>query len=105
MIDIAIPECMIQAVSARCATLIFDRIVGIESSLAVKWNAKPAKSESTGTIKDLSDTEVIQDAGRGRYVVWDRCKLDSAKLAVGKKVTIYPDGRIKEPSRYCGLGR
>ena len=73
-------------------------------SLAQRWNAEPARSMNTGVIKDLSDTEVIQDVGRGRYVVWDRRQINSTTLAVGKTVTIYPDGRIEEPSRDCGLG-
>lgn len=94
----------VEAVSAHCATMIFDQIVGIESSLAVQWNAESAKCECTGTIKDLSDTEVIQDAGRGRYVVWDRSKLATANLVVGQKVTIHPSGKVKEPSRDNGLG-
>ena len=73
-------------------------------SLAQRWKAEPARFQNTGVIKDLSDTEVIQDAGRGRYVVWDRRQINSAVLAVGKTVTIYPDGRVKEPSRDHSLG-
>ena len=73
-------------------------------SLAQRWNAEPARCEITGVIKDLSDTEVIQDAGHGRHVVWNRRQIPDATLVVGKKVTIYPDGRVKEPSQDCGLG-
>lgn len=73
-------------------------------TLAEQWNAAVAVTKNTGAIRDFSDTEVIQEAGQGRYVVWDRLKLRSANLALGKKVTIFPDGRVKEVSRDRGLG-
>lgn len=73
-------------------------------SLAQRWSAEPARFENTGVIKDMSDTEVIQEARRGQHVAWDRRRINSAALVVGKKVTIYPDGRVKEPSQDYGLG-
>ncbi len=73
--------------------------------LAKQWDATPADGDERGVIKALSDTEVIQDAGRGRNVVWDRSKLSGIALEVDKKVAISRAGVVSEiPSRSKGLG-
>lgn len=76
------------------------RSIGTKLSLAKQWDAKPAKGDERGMIKALSDTEVIQDAGRSRHVVWERSKLTGATLEVDKKVAISRAGVVSEiPSR------
>lgn len=66
-------------------------------SLAQQWNAALCKHQCAGKIVALSEAEVIQEAGRGRHVVWDRRKLQDNNLEVGKKVTIYESGKVIHP--------
>lgn len=75
-------------------------------TLAQQLNATPGKRQVTGRIVALSDTEVIQDAGRGRLVAWDRRQLENSDaLTVGKSATIHESGRINYPSIGKSLGR
>lgn len=69
--------------------------------LANQWNAAPAKGQEVGRIVAISDAEVIQDAGRGRHVVWDRRKLQDGQIKVGESVTIKPGGEVtrRQPSK------
>lgn len=66
-------------------------------SLATIWNAAPANSARGGTIKAMSDTEVIQDIGRGQCVVWDRQKLSGVEIEIDKYVTISSSGEVQLP--------
>lgn len=72
-------------------------------SLADKWSAVPGKYQCAGKIVALSETEVIQDAGRGQHVAWDRRKLQDSNLDVGKKVTIHESGKVVHPQPSKGL--
>ena len=63
-------------------------------SLAEQWDAKPGKRRETGPVVALSDSEVIQDAGRGRHVAWDRRQLKDDSLVVGESVTLHEDGTV-----------
>lgn len=72
-------------------------------TLAQQWNAVPGKTHCVGKIVALSETEVIQDAGRGQHVVWDRRKLQDSKLALGNKVTIFGTGKVVHPQPSNGL--
>lgn len=73
--------------------------------LAKQWNALPGKGQCTGNIVALSAEEVIQDTGRGRYVVWDRSRLTDADLVIGKNVTIYETGKVVQKKPSPSLGR
>jgi predicted nucleotidyltransferase len=75
------------------------------TSLADQWNAVPGKLQCTGRIVALSESEVIQDAGRGTHVAWDRRTIqDSSLLAVGESVTIHESGVVPRPSPGKGQG-
>jgi cell filamentation protein len=74
-------------------------------SLAPAWNAKPGRLQETGQIVALSDAEVIQDAGRGRHVVWDRRRIQDDDLAIGESVTIHESGVVERPAIDRDLGR
>lgn len=75
-------------------------------TLALQLNAAPGKRQATGRIVALSDMEVIQDAGRGKLVAWDRRSLEnSGALTVGMCATIYESGRINYPRTSKSLGR
>lgn len=63
-------------------------------TLAQQWRAVPGRYQCTGGVVALSETEVVQDAGRGQYVVWDRRKLQDSNLEVGKKLTILESGKV-----------
>lgn len=77
-----------------------------DKSLAQEWGATSGKQQGTGKVVALSGAEIIQEAGRGKYVVWDRTKIkDGQKLVVGKAVTIYENGRVKETCSELGLER
>lgn len=76
-----------------------------EHALAQRWNATPGKSQATGRIVAMSKSELIQDAGRGKHVVWDRRQLQDSNLAVGQSVTIHKSGRVEHPGPSKGLGR
>ena len=65
-------------------------------SLAEQWNAVPAVKGHSGTIKAMSDTEVIQHIGQNQYVVWPSQKL-FGKVEVGKCVDISADGKVQPP--------
>jgi cell filamentation protein len=74
-------------------------------SLAETWNAIPATTAQSGTIMAVSDLEVIQSAGQGKYVVWPRQKLSGYPIEEGKSADISADGTVKEPrSKDHGLG-
>lgn len=78
----------------------------IARSLAEQWKAVPATHQCTGRIVALSESEVIQRAGRGKHVVWDRRKLrEDGSLAVGEEVTIQADGAISRPTQGKSWGR
>lgn len=68
-------------------------------SLAEQWNAIPAACAHSGPITALSDTEVIQSTGRGKYVVWDRTKLTVVSMEVGQTVEISRDGIVQEAAK------
>lgn len=74
-------------------------------SLAQKWSALPGKHQCVGKVVALSETEVIQDAGRGRHVVWNRRELQDSNLAVGKKVTIHISGKVDYAQSSKGIER
>lgn len=74
-------------------------------SLAAQWNAMPGKAQVTGCIVAISDTEVIQDAGRGRHVVWNRKELKDQDLTKGETVTIHANHQLERPRSKNGLGR
>lgn len=65
-----------------------------DTALSVQWNAQPGKNQEMGRIVALSDSEVIQDAGRGRHVSWDRKSLQQQDLTVGELVTIREKGAV-----------
>ena len=65
-----------------------------ENELATQWNAEPGQLQATGCIVALSETEIIQDVGRGKYTVWNRRQLQDATLRVGESVTIHESGRV-----------
>jgi len=66
-------------------------------SLATIWNAIPANGQKAGAIKAISETEVIQDIGRGQYVVWNREQLTGAEIEIDKQVTISSSGEVQLP--------
>jgi hypothetical protein len=74
-------------------------------TLASQWGASPGKMQCTGPIVALSDLEVIQGAGRGMHVVWDRRKIPDHALAVGESVTIHEGGAVTRKAPDQGLGR
>ena len=75
-----------------------------ETSLADQWNAQPGQRQECGRIVAMSGAEVIQDAGRGRHVAWDRARLQDDSLIVGESLTIYEDGTVQRRliDRDCG---
>lgn len=75
------------------------------TTLAQQWNAVPGKLQVTGRVVAVSESEVIQDAGHGKHIVWDRRQLQDGNLAVGERVTIHHSGRIDRSRRSKGLGR
>jgi hypothetical protein len=75
------------------------------ASLAEQWNAVPSKHQATGRIVAISQSEVIQEAGRGAHVVWDRRKILDSSLIVGESVTIHESGVVKRPSSNKAPGR
>lgn len=70
----------------------------VVSDLALQWRATPGKQQETGRVVALSETEIIQDAGRGRLVAWRRVQPQNDGLAVGLVVTADQSGRI-EPQK------
>ena len=90
---------------ADCAVIERALAAAQGTSLAAQWNAQPGKGQEVGRIVAMSDTEVIQDAGRGRHVVWDRRNLQGEGLTVGETVTIHASGDVereipgREPER------
>ena len=74
-------------------------------SLAQQWGAVPGKRMANGRIVALSEAEVIQDAGRGKHVVWDRRQLQDGNLAIGEILTIHASGRVDRSVPGNGLGR
>lgn len=62
------------------------------------WNASVGKGQAIGRIVALSDDAVIQDAGRKRYVSWDRKALQAQDLEVGEMVTITDKGAVTRNS-------
>lgn len=69
------------------------------ASLSKEWGATPATGARGGTIKAVSDTEVIQHVGQGRHVVWPRTKLSGLPVDTGKYVEISGSGVVTEPER------
>lgn len=65
------------------------------ASLADQWNAQPGRGQEYGPIVAMSDTEVIQNAGRGRHLAWDRASIQDDNLAVGESLTIRDGGTIQ----------
>lgn len=74
-------------------------------SLAQQWKASPGKTQEVGRIVAMSDSEVIQDAGRGRHVSWDRSALQDSQLKVGESVTIWSSGEVSRRQPSKGLSR
>lgn len=74
-------------------------------TLAESWGATPGTRTCTGPIKALSNTEVIQSAGRGKHLLWDPRHLQDGNLAVGEIVTIHENGRVDRSAPGKGLGR
>lgn len=82
--------------NSACAD-ITDGAGGKESApvLRKQWNAIPATGRHSGTIKAVSDTEVIQHIGQEQYVVWPLQNLSGTRLEVGQMVDISADGQVK----------
>jgi len=68
-------------------------------TLAEQWGAAPSKGPCVGKIVALSEREVIQDAGRGKFIAWERRNLNDTALAVGMNVTIHGSGRVEPQQR------
>ena len=66
-------------------------------TLAQQWQAVPGIYQCTGSIVAMSASEIIQDAGDGKHVVWDRHKFPSEDLAVGKEVTLHGSCKVVTP--------
>lgn len=99
------PQALRNDVTLQMGGSIFSSLAN-EGSLAEQWKAAPGKGKELGRIIALSETEVIQDAGRGRLVVWDRAKLqESDQLAIGKLVMIQENGALKYEKSGKGLER
>lgn len=64
-------------------------------SLARQLGAVPAYGEHSGVIIAVTQTEVIQQIGRGKQVVWDRSALRGASFETGDAVTISKDGMVR----------
>lgn len=62
--------------------------------LAQQWHAVPGIYQCTGSIVAMSALEIIQDAGDGKHMVWDRHKFRSEDLEVGKEVTLHDSGKV-----------
>lgn len=77
----------------------------LSKSLQHQWNATLGIGRETGKIIALSDSEVIQDAGCGRHVVWDRRTLQSKKMIVGESFTINENGKAERTEPKMGMGR
>jgi len=77
----------------------------VGQSIAQQWEASPGKTQEVGRIVAMSGAEVIQDAGRGRHVVWDRRALQDSQLKVGESVTINPSGEVSRRQSSQGLDR
>jgi hypothetical protein len=76
------------------------------SLLAEQWHANPATNAHSGTIKAISNTEVIQHIGQGRHVVWDKTKLTGAVLELDKQYEIGRDGEaISSHKKSKGMQR
>lgn len=76
-----------------------------DQALMQRWKAASAKKQEIGRIVAMSDAEVIQDAGRGRYVAWDRRAIQDDQLRVGESVTIKPSGQVVRRQQGKGLDR
>lgn len=66
-----------------------------EPSIAEQLGAVPAYSEHGGVIMAVTRTEVIQQIGRGKQVVWKRSALHGASFETGDIVTISKDGLVR----------
>lgn len=66
-----------------------------EPSIAQQLGAVPAYAEHSGVIMAVTRTEVIQQIGRGKQVVWDRSALHGASFETGDVVTISKDGLVR----------
>lgn len=64
-------------------------------TLKDKWKALPATGTHKGEIMAIEDHEVIQNVGRGNYVVWDAERLSGAQFNVGEIVTIEQSGKVR----------
>lgn len=71
--------------------------VPVPNGLAVEWKAKPATCAHSGTIKAISETEVIQCIGRGQHVVWQRSIISGAEIELNKMADIDANGCVKAP--------
>jgi hypothetical protein len=66
-----------------------------EPSIAEQLGAVPAYAEHSGIIMAVTRTEVIQQIGRGKQVVWNRAALRGALFETGDVVTISKDGLVR----------
>ena len=73
--------------------------------LAQQWYAVPGIYQCTGSIVAMSASEIIQDAGDGRHLVWDRHKFPSEDIEVGKEVTLHDSGKVVTPGARKRLTR
>lgn len=73
--------------------------------LAQQWQAVPGIYQCTGNIVAMSNSEIIQNAGGGKHVVWDRHKFPSKDLAVGKQFTLHDSGKVTHPDARKRLTR
>lgn len=64
-------------------------------SIAEQFGAVPPFGARTGTIKAVSNKEVVQHIGQGRHVVWNRATLHGDPLSVGIDATISKDGQVR----------
>ena len=74
-------------------------------TLAQQWQAVPGIYQCTGSIVAMSASEIIQDAGDGKHVVWDRHKFPSEDLELGKDVTLHGSGKVVTPGARKRLTR
>lgn len=66
-------------------------------------HVRHATGQAFGRIVALTDADVVQDAGRGRLVAWERKALQTQELEVGEMVTITDKGAVTRHSQATAL--
>lgn len=82
--------------------LLNQKTVGM---LAQQWQAVPGLYHCTGAIVAMSASEIVQDAGDGKHVVWDRQKFPSEDIEIGKRLTLHDSGKVVNPDARKRLTR